>query len=259
MRVAIAAAIGVAVVIAQEAPKKAPQPKAASEVDSLLEQAGTASSHGDNPGAIKLLQSALAKAQRDPKLRANGRDAEIMRAMGQVYSRSKQYPQAVQSFQGSVGTLGTKCVPGKPIAEQCADTYYDLGTAQMYADDFAGAAATLKKGIPLYEAMVHGQGRSDYKMAKLKLEANTESMLAAAIFRSGDLNGAIVMYKRAIQHYQTVVSNPESGEGLQSLARQSMAQEQQSINLLLEEQKKRAAEQKAEPKKDTPKKDASKK
>src|SRR5262249_53602528 len=231
-----------------------------SEVDSWLEQAGTASSHGDNPGAIKLLQSALAKAQRDPELRASGRDAEIMRAMGQVYSRSKQYPQAVQSFQSSVGTLGTKCVPGKPIAEQCADTYYDLGTAQMYADDFAGAAATLKKGIPLYEAMVHGQGRTDYKMAKLKLEANTQSMLAAALFRSGDLPGAISTWEKAIRQYQTVVNTPESGDGLQMLARQSMAQEQQSLKLVKEEANRRAAAQKAAPQqKDTPKKEAPKK
>src|SRR5262245_8803653 len=126
LRVAIAAVIGVASVMAQEAP----QSKAANDVNSLLGQAGKEASHGDDPGAIKLLQAALAKAQSDPKLKASGRDAEIMRAMGQVYSRSKRYPEAAQSFKDSVGSLGTKCVPGRPIAEQCADTYYDLGTAQ---------------------------------------------------------------------------------------------------------------------------------
>src|SRR5215813_444065 len=143
LRVAIAAVIGVASVMAQEAP----QSKAANEVDSLLDEAGKASSHGDNPGAIKLLESALVKAQRDPSLKARGRDAEVMRAMGQVYSRSQRYPEAVQAFRNSADSLKAQCVAGKPLAEQCADTYYDLGTAQMYAEDFAGAAATLRKGI----------------------------------------------------------------------------------------------------------------
>jgi tetratricopeptide (TPR) repeat protein len=258
LRVAIAAVISVTVVVAQEAP--AAQSKTAKEVDSLTEQAGNASSHGDNPGAIKLLESALAKAQRDPSLKADGRDAEIMRAMGQVYSRSKRYPEAVRAFTASTESLKTRCVPGKPLAEQCADTYYDLGTAQMYADDFAGAVVTLRKGIPLYEAMVHGNGRPDYKMAKLKLEANTQSMLAAALFRSGDLPGAISTWEKAIQQYQTVVNTPESGDGLQMLARQSMAQEQQSLKLVKEEANRRAAAQKAATQqKDTPKKAAPKK
>jgi hypothetical protein len=88
--------------------------------------------------------------------------------------------------------------------------------------------------------------RTDYKMAKLKLEANTTCMLAAALFRSGDLPGSIATWKKGIQQYKTVADNPESGDGLRMLARQSMQNEQISLNMVLQEQQRRAAAEKKE-------------
>jgi hypothetical protein len=70
-------------------------------------------------------------------------------------------------------------------------------------------------------------------------------MLGAAQFRSGDLTGAIATYEKAVQQYSTVANSPESGDGLRMLARQSLAQEQQSLNMLKAEAAKLAAEKKA--------------
>jgi tetratricopeptide (TPR) repeat protein len=227
--------MSVSVAAAQEA-----KPLSTGDVlNDMLDQASKLSARGDYAGAIKILEEALIKTQKDPKLK--GRDAEVMRGMGHVYSAGKRYPDAVRVYKTLLESTKADCVAGKPLAEICADTLYDLGTSQMYTEDWAGAAATLRKGIPLYEAMIRGGTRADYKMAKVKLEANTQSMLAAALFRAGDLPGAISTWEKAIQQYQTVVNNPESGDGLRALARQSMAQEQQSLKLVKEEQQRRAA------------------
>jgi tetratricopeptide (TPR) repeat protein len=239
----IAIALALTLAPFAQTPKAGP----AKEFDDLLEQASKSSGMGDQTTAIKALEKALALAQREPALK--GRDADVLRGMGHVYSAAKQYPNAIRAYRTLLESIKSDCVAGKPEADVCADVYYDLGTAQMFASDFAGAAVTLRKGIPLYEAMVHGRGEPSYKMAKLKLEANTQSMLAAALFRSGNLAGAIATYEKAIQQYKTVIDNPASGEGLQMLARQSMAQEQQSLNLLKEEAKRLAAEKKETPKK----------
>jgi len=143
-----------------------------------------------------------------------------------------------------------QCVQGKPLWENCADVLYDLSIAQMYNNDFAGAVATLQKAIPMYEAMIKAGVAMDYKMAKLKLEANCQSMLGAALFRSGDLEAGIAGYEKAVLQYNTVIRNPKSGEGLQILAKQSLGDAQNALNLLKDERAKRAGA--ASPKKDTP-------
>jgi tetratricopeptide (TPR) repeat protein len=229
------------------AAQEAKQPSTVDPIDDLMDQASKLSGRGDAAGAVKILEQALAKAQKDPKLK--GRDAQVMRGMGHVYATAKRYPDAVRVYKTLLEATKADCVAGNPLAEVCADNYYDLGTAQMYTEDWAGAAASLRKGISIYEVVVRGATLPSYKMAKLKLEANSQSMLAAAMFRAGDLPGAISTWQKAIQQYQTVVNNPDSGDGLRVLARQSMMQEQQSLKLVKEEQQRRAAAQPTTPKK----------
>ncbi len=241
-------ALGVcAAAVAQDAPAS----PSAKELSALMDQAGAAGARGDTAGALRLLDTALAKTKSDPALK--GRDSEVIRARGRVYSNAKQYPAAVQTYKGLLESMKAQCVPGNPLAEVCADTYYDLGTAQMYTEDWTGAAASLRKGIPLYQAMQKSAVRADFKMAKLKLEANTQSMLAAALFRGGNLPAAITTYQKAIQEYKTVADNPDSGDGLRMLARQSMANEQQSLNMVMQEQKVRASQQAPPKKEEAPK------
>jgi tetratricopeptide (TPR) repeat protein len=211
-----------------------------------INQSRQLSARGDHVGALKLMEGVFAKVQSDPAFK--DRYAEVGRALGQSYTWAKRYPDAVRTFKAVVESTKTKCVPGNPMADICADTLYDLATAQMYTEDWAGAAASLRKGIPLYEAVIKAGVGGEYKMAKLKLEANTQSMLAAALFRAGDVTGAIATWDKAIQQYQTVVKNPASSNELRELARQSLAQEQRSLNMVKQEAKSRGAQ------KETPKK-----
>jgi tetratricopeptide (TPR) repeat protein len=212
------------------------------DFNDLMDNAGKISARGDKAGAIKLLQTALAMAQKQPALQ--DRDLDVYRAMGHVYADAQQYPNAIQSYQTMLGKMQANCVPGKPEAERCPDVYYDLGTAQMFASDFAGAVITLRKAIPMYEAMIQRGTAPDYRLAKLKLEANSNSMLGAALFRSGNLEGGISAYQKAVAQYTNVANNPDSGDGLRMLAKQSLPDAQNALKLLLEEQKKRAAEKK---------------
>jgi tetratricopeptide (TPR) repeat protein len=215
----------------------------------MLNKAGEFSAKGNKTGALQVLETALAKTQTDPGLK--GRDVDVLRPMGRVLIEAGRPTDAIRTYQTMLNEIKPECGQGKRMWETCADLYYDLGTAQMYANDFAGAAATLRKGIPMYEAMIKAGVAMDYKMAKLKLEANTQSMLGAALFRSGDLAGGIAGYEKAVQQYNTVIGNPKSGEGLQILARQSLGDAQSALKLLKEEQAKRSA---AAPKQEAPKK-----
>jgi tetratricopeptide (TPR) repeat protein len=246
LRLAMAVVVSAAGLWAQ-----VPQTGPAKELNDMLDEAGKASGRGDNATAIRVLEAALIKVQKDPSLK--GHDIDVLRGLGHVYSAANQFPNAVRSYKAMVDEMGATCGLGKSKAELCADIYYDLGTAQMQSGDFAGAAVTLGKGVPIYDAIQRGPARGDYKMAKLKLGANTNSMLGAALFRSGNLEGGIAAYQRAVQQYNTVIKNPESGDGLQALARGSLRDAQESLNLLLNEQKVRAA-QKEEAKKAAPKK-----
>jgi tetratricopeptide (TPR) repeat protein len=234
-------ALTVAGMWAQGVPQKGP----AKDLNDLLDKAGQTSARGDKVSAIKMLESALIMTQKDPALK--GRDLDVLRAMGHVYADAKQYPNSIRAYQTMLDEMKAGCVAGKPKAELCADVYYDLGTAQMYAGDWAGAVITLRQAVPLYDAMIKSGTAPDYRLAKIKLEANTRSMLGAAQFRSGDLTGAIATYEKAVQQYSTVANSPESGDGLRMLARQSLAQEQQSLNMLKAEAAKLAAEKKAAP------------
>jgi tetratricopeptide (TPR) repeat protein len=237
-------ALSAAAVWAQEA-----TPPAVAALNETLAKAGQLAAGGNKMGALQVLEGALIKTQTDPMLK--GRDIDVLRAMGRVYVEAQRPADAIRTYQTLMNEMKPDCAPGKRLWENCADVLYDLGTAQMYANDFAGAVVTLRKAIPMYEAMIKAGVSMDYKMAKLKLEGNSQSMLGAALFRSGDLEGGIAGYEKAVQEYTTVMKNPKSGDGLQMLARQSLSDAQNALKLLKDEQAKRAA---AAPKKDAPKK-----
>jgi tetratricopeptide (TPR) repeat protein len=237
-----------ALAVAQEAPPTGPL----KELSDMMTKAGQVSASGNKMGAIKILEAALIKTQTDPALK--GRDLDVLRGMGRVYVEAQRPADAVRVLQILLAEMKDSCVVGKPLAERCADVEYDLGTAQMYANDFAGAVVTLRKSIPLYEAMIKGSPDAGYQMAKLKLQANAQSMLGAALFRSGDLPGGIAGYEKAVKEYTAVMKNPASGDGLSMMAKQSMGDAQAALKLLKDEAAKRAAEKKETPKQETPKK-----
>jgi tetratricopeptide (TPR) repeat protein len=237
-RIVLALALSVAGLWAQAVPQSGPL----KDFNDLMDKAGQTSGRGDKAGAIKLLQTALAMSQKQAALK--GHDLDVYRAMGHVYAEAQQYPNAIQSYQTMLGKMQAGCAPGQPDSERCPDVYYDLGTAQMYASDFAAAVITLRKAIPMYETLIKKGPAPDYKLAKLKLEANANSMLGAALFRSGNLEGGIAAYQKSVTQYTNVANNPDSGDGLQTLAKQSLSDAQNALNLLQEEQKKRAAAKK---------------
>lgn len=242
-RTAIAGLICAVAAMAQEAPPTGPL----KDLSDMVARAGQVSAGGNKMGAIKILEAALIKAQSDPALK--GRDKDVLRGMGRVYLEAQRPADAVRVLQILLVELKDECVPGKPSAERCADVHYDLGTAQMYANDFSGAVVTLRKAIPLYEAMIKGSPDVGYQMAKLKLEANAQSMLGAALFRSGDLTAGIAGYQKAVQEYTAIMKSPASGDGLSMMAKQSMGDAQAALKLLKDEAAKRATEKKEAPKK----------
>ena len=73
------------------------------------------------------------------------------------------------------------------------------------------------------------------RLMTLKLQANVQSMLAAALFRSGKKAESIAAYQLAVDEYTRIINNPESGEGLTNLAKQSRQDAQQSLDLIKKE------------------------
>ena len=212
----------------------APQPSDKEKaLDIVVTKANQMGANGDRAGQIQLLQATLQKIQTDPVLHT--KEVDVMRHLARAYSDAQHYPDAVRVYTIAMGKLKDECVPASPGAERCAATAYDMGVAQMYQGDFAGAVNTLRPATTLYAAAGKRAPTTVVRLMTLKLQANVQSMLAAALFRSGKKAESIAAYQLAIDEYTRIINNPESGDGLGNLAKQSRQDAQQSMDLIKKE------------------------
>ena len=215
---------------------QAPAPQASDKekaLDIVVTKANQMGASGDRAGQIQLLQATLQKIQNDPILHT--KDVDVMRHLARAYSDTQRYADAVRVYTIAMGKMKDECVPASPGADRCAGTAYDMGVAQMYQGDFASAVDTLRPATTLYAAVAKRAPTTIVRLMTLKLQANVQSMLAAALFRSGKKAESIAAYQLAVDEYTRIINNPESGEGLTNLAKQSRQDAQQSLDLIKKE------------------------
>jgi len=206
------------------------QPAPERELDDLITKSTAYGAAGDKQRAITLMEAALQKLQKDPSLK--GRESDVLNRLGKAYVEGQRYPEGVRTYQILLEVLKPLCAPGGGGADQCADAQYALGSAQMYKGDFPGAAATLRLSIANYAVVIKGGYVESYRMGKLKLQADAQALLAAALFRSGKKAEAIAAFERAIQQFGTVARNENTPEALRTSAQASMKDAQTSLDLL---------------------------
>ena len=206
------------------------QPAPERELDDLIAKSTAYGAAGDKQRAITLMEAALQKLQKDPSLK--GRESDVLNRLAKAYVEGQRYPEGVRTYQILLEVLKPLCAPGGGGADQCADAQYALGSAQMYKGDFPGAAATLRLSIANYAVVIKGGYVESYRMGKLKLQADAQALLAAALFRSGKKAEAIAAFERAIQQFGTVARNENTPEALRTSAQASMKDAQTSLDLL---------------------------
>jgi tetratricopeptide (TPR) repeat protein len=200
------------------------------ELDGIFSKATAAGTAGDKLGAINLLESALQKVQKDPLLKP--RENDVLSRLGKAYVDAQRPADGVRAYQILLENLKEECRPGSAGLDRCADAQYGMGTAQMYKGDFAGATTTLRAAMANYAALTKAGYTGDYRLNKLKLHADAQALLAAALFRTGKKPEAISTFERAIQEFSSVAGDANAPEALRSSARASMKDAQTSLDLL---------------------------
>jgi len=101
----------------------------------------------------------------------------------------------------------------------------------MHAGDFAGATTELTASVANF-GKVKMEGDETYRMTKLKQRGDAESMLAAALFRSGQREKSVSEFRKAIATLKTVADNEKLDPGTRGSARKSETDAEASLKLL---------------------------
>jgi hypothetical protein len=123
------------------------------------------------------------------------------------------------------------CAPGSEWLERCADAQYGLGLALMHSGDFPGAVRELTLSVGNFGA-VKMSGDEHFRMTKLKQRGDAESMLAAALFRAGDREKSLAMFRKAIVTLKEVANDGKLDPGTRGAAQKSLTDAESSLNLL---------------------------
>lgn len=208
----------------------APAADANRELEEILFKSQQAAALGDHVTAINLMENALQKVQKNPALK--DRESDVLGRLGKEFMDSGRPAEAIRTYQVLLGELGDDCRAGSPRIDRCAEPQYWMGTAQMQKGDFPGAVVTLRQAVASFADLVKGASTDLYRMAKLKAQSDAQSLLAAALFRTGKKADAIAMFERAVQQFSIVENNPATPETIRSSAQTSKKDAQTSLDLL---------------------------
>jgi hypothetical protein len=75
-------------------------------------------------------------------------------------------------------------------------------------------------------------GDEPYRMTKIKQKGDAEALLAAALFRAGQKDKAVAMFRQAITLLKTVADNEKLDPGTRGSARASLTDAESSLKLL---------------------------
>jgi hypothetical protein len=125
------------------------------------------------------------------------------------------------------------CRPGGAAGEYCADAQYYIGFANMQKGNFEAAVPFLTKSMASYSRAAGGSEFVEYRMIKLKQQAETETMLAAALRRIGRKDRAIDSLNHAISELSTVERNEEIQESIRASARSSLQDARAALEVTL--------------------------
>jgi tetratricopeptide (TPR) repeat protein len=199
------------------------------QLSALLTRGDQTKVMGDLPGAIKIYEDALAQSKAEPEL--NKREEEVLQRLSAAYIAAQRPADAVKVSRRILGFHVEDCKPGAPGVERCADAQYGLGLAMMHASDFAGAVTELTASAANF-GKVGMEGDEMFRMTKTKQCGDAEALLAAALFRAGQKEKSVAMFRKAIATLQIVADNTNLDPGTRGSAQKSLLDAQSSLKML---------------------------
>jgi tetratricopeptide (TPR) repeat protein len=187
---------------------------------SLIQKGATEDRMGDYALAIKTFREALRQLRSVPEMKGD-KDSVLVR-LGRAYIRAQRFDDATRTFALLLEPRTEDCRQGVAAVEYCADAQHYIGLAHMQKESFVSAVPFLIKSIASYARAASGSEFIEYRMIKLKQQAETETMLAEALLHTCHKDGAMNSLNDAISKLSTVEQNAEIQESIRASARKSL-------------------------------------
>ena len=182
---------------------------------------------GDYASAIKTFELALQQLRSLPEIRGD-EDSLLMR-LGRAYVGARRLDEAVRTFALLLSPRMEDCRQGVAAVGYCADAQYYIGFADMQKGNFEAAVPFLTKSMASYARAASESEFIESRMINLKRQAETETMLAAALLQIGRKDRAIDALNHAIAQLSTVAGNGEIQDAIRASARTSLQDAQAAL------------------------------
>lgn len=194
------------------------------QLNEALDQAEKYRSQGNFGDALKGFKNALASVQAEPLLKEQ--EDKVLLKVSRAYLEANQPGEAVRSYAALLQLRKNDCKPDARELELCADAQRNLGFAQMSDGNFSTALQTLREAAANYGNTAKAGHSEDFRMIKLKQQAETQTLLAVALARTGQRNDAIKIVESAIKQLETVQNNENIEASIRNSAQSSLVQAQ---------------------------------
>jgi tetratricopeptide (TPR) repeat protein len=200
------------------------------EVDTLIQQGAKQDRTGDYAAAIKTFEHALDRLRALPEMK-NDEDSLLVR-LGRAYIGARRLDDAVRTFALLLGPKMEDCRQGVAALEYCADAQYYIGFCDMQRGKVEAAIPILTRSAGTYGRAASESQFVESRMIKIKQQAEAETLLAAALQRTGSNDRAIAALRHAIDQLTTVEQNVEIQDGIRASARKSREDARTTLNLI---------------------------
>jgi tetratricopeptide (TPR) repeat protein len=200
-------------------------------VHALIQKAATEDRMGEYGSAIKTFEVALQQLRSIPEMK--GEEDSLLVRLGRAYFGARRLDDAVRTFASLLGPRREDCRQDVAAVEYCADAQYYIGFANMQKSNFEAAVPFLTKSMASYGRAAGESEFVEYRMIKLKQQAETEALLAAGLLRIGHKDRAIDSLNHAITQLSTVERNEEIQESIRASARKSLQDARAVLELTL--------------------------
>jgi len=106
------------------------------------------------------------------------------------------------------------------------------GRLEAIKGDFPAALPFLREAVASYGKAASGGSSEDYRMIKLKQQAEAQTLLAMALFRTGQRKDALGILDGATQQLDKVQGNEKIEASIRESARKSLKQREQILEAI---------------------------
>jgi tetratricopeptide (TPR) repeat protein len=200
------------------------------QVQAILDQAAAAKAQHDDSAALLEYRKALQMIRAEKRL-AEWED-RVLEKVARAAMDAHQPEAAMRAYTELIQLRKNDCSPEAEWPEQCAEPQQQLGLAHMYSGDFQAALPILRASIANYGWAASRKQLEEFRMIQLTHQAETETLLATALFRTGQRNEALGTLDTAIGQLNQVQLDQNIQAGVRDSARSHMQAAQHIQDLI---------------------------